>query len=220
MLQAHRASSSPWPWSQGSDGVMMLSLVHTLCVLGWVLSGLLSGAQAEIFAPNSPFRELARGAFLHSWRAAVQSVPELANLKQDSLMLANRADADDCGKKLLCELARKERNGEEPMSWDEKLMLDYYEATQVDYSSDSLFFNIAVKVGKEQDRACDQVYPRCLISLPEMLKILHRQGISFEIPGQDRDCQVYFLWKKKSHRSVRNEVDNVEEVEEEATIEE
>ena len=34
-----------------------------------------------------------------------------------------------------------------------------------------------------------------------MLKILRRQGISFEIPGEERDCQVYFLWKKKSKRA-------------------
>ena len=35
-----------------------------------------------------------------------------------------------------------------------------------------------------------------------MLKILRRQGISFEIPGEERDCQVYFLWKKKDKREA------------------
>ena len=57
-------------------------------------------------------------------------------------------------------------------------MLDYYERDRIDYSSDSLFFNIAVKVsklskmsgqkcaagclqvGKEKERDCNEVYPR------------------------------------------------------------
>ena len=56
-------------------------------------------------------------------------------------------------------------------------MLDYYERNRIDYSSDSLFFNIAVKVrklskmaghyaagclqvGKEKERDCNEVYPR------------------------------------------------------------
>jgi len=45
------------------------------------------------------------------------------------------------------------------------------------------------------------------MALPEMLKILRRQGISFEIPGEEKDCQVYFLWKKKTPRPVENEVE-------------
>ena len=38
------------------------------------------------------------------------------------------------------------RKSEPDLNWDEALLLNYYEATRVDYSSDSLFFNIAVKV--------------------------------------------------------------------------
>ena len=33
-----------------------------------------------------------------------------------------------------------------------------------------------------------------------MLAILRRQGFSFDIPGKERDCQVYFLWKKKEKK--------------------
>merc|ERR1711963_1369414 len=66
-------------------------------------------------------------------------------------------------------------------------------------------FNIAVKVGLE-GQLCEEVYPRCILALPELLRILRRQGISFDIPGQDRDCQVYFLWKKKKPSSIENEV--------------
>ena len=33
-----------------------------------------------------------------------------------------------------------------------------------------------------------------------MLEILRRQGIAFDIPGEERDCQVYFLWKKKDKK--------------------
>jgi len=161
--------------------------------LGIVVTG-------EYFAPNSPLRELARGAFLNSWPVS----KGLFDLKKESLLLANKADADDCGKRLLCELAGKRK---EELSWDEELMLEYYEASRVDYTSDSLFFNIAVKVGREKERSCTDVYPRCLMALPEMLKILRRQGISFEIPGEEKDCQVYFLWKKKTPRPVENEVE-------------
>merc|ERR1712106_950305 len=113
----------------------------------------------------------------------------------DSLKEANFQDTDDCAKKLLCELA-----GKEDLNWDEELLINYYDKP-VNYGSDSLFFNIAVKVGKDGERECYAVYPRCFLDLPEMLKILRRQGISFEIPGEERDCQIYFLWKKKSKRT-------------------
>ena len=52
-----------------------------------------------------------------------------------------------------------------------------------------------------------EVYPKCFLDLPDMLKIMRRKGISFEIPGEERDCQVYFLWKKKEH-SVESIKDN------------
>ena len=50
-------------------------------------------------------------------------------------------DSDDCAKKLLCGLAGRDA----PLQWDEELLLNYYNQP-VDYSADSLFFNIAVKV--------------------------------------------------------------------------
>merc|ERR1711971_201727 len=148
---------------------------------------------------NSPLRELARGAFLASW--PVTNVPELEDIKEESLMMANKADAEDCAKRLLCEIARKE----DQLEWDENLLMDYYRANRIDYTSKSLFFNIAVKVGQEGQK-CNEVYPRCILGLPELLRILRRQGISFDIPGQDRDCQVYFLWKKKKPAPSENEV--------------
>merc|ERR1711935_854312 len=142
----------------------------------------------------SPLRELARGAFLSSW--PVTSTPALSHLSQESLHISNEVDKDDCGKKFLCELARKDAG---QMYWDELLMLKYYDRT-IDYASKSLFFNIAVKVGKDRKRPCAEVYPRCSLELQEMLDILRRQGISFDIPGEERDCQVYFIWKKKNHK--------------------
>jgi len=163
------------------------------------LVGEVAGSLHGSFTSNSPLRELARGAFLASW--PVTNVPELEDIKEESLMMANKADAEDCAKRLLCEIARKE----EQLEWDENLLMDYYRANRIDYTSKSLFFNIAVKVGQEGQK-CNEVYPRCILGLPELLRILRRQGISFDIPGQDRDCQVYFLWKKKKPAPSENEV--------------
>jgi len=145
-------------------------------------------------APNAAMRELAKGAFINSW--PVTNKPELQHLKTESLKDANFHDTDDCAKKLLCQLAKKEG-----LEWDEELLINYYDEP-VNYGADSLFFNIAVKVGKDGERECFEVYPRCYLDLHEMLKILRRQGISFEIPGEERDCQVYFLWKKKDKRGA------------------
>ena len=33
-------------------------------------------------------------------------------------------------------------------------------------------------------------------------------GITFDIPGRDRDCQIYFLWKKKNHENSTEEETN------------
>merc|ERR1719234_2019121 len=161
--------------------------------------GGVGGSLHGSFTSNSPLRELARGAFLASW--PVTNVPELEDIKEESLMMANKADAEDCAKRLLCEIARKD----DQLEWDENLLMDYYRANRIDYTSKSLFFNIAVKVGQEGQK-CNEVYPRCILGLPELLRILRRQGISFDIPGQDRDCQVYFLWKKKKPAPSENEV--------------
>ena len=57
-----------------------------------------------------------------------------------------------------------------------------------------------MQVGKDGERECVDVYPRCILDLSEMLEILRRQGISFDIPGEERDCQIYLLWKKKDKK--------------------
>jgi len=163
------------------------------------LGGIAASGLHGSFTSNSPIRELARGAFLASW--PVTNVPELDDIREEMLMMANKADAEDCGKRLLCEIARKE----DELEWDETLLMDYYKASRIDYTSKSLFFNIAVKVGQEGQK-CNEVYPRCILGLPELLRILRRQGISFDIPGKERDCQVYFLWKKKKPAPGENEV--------------
>jgi len=173
---------------------IQVSVLSFVVFIGGVIGGLHGS-----FTPNSPLRELAKGAFLASW--PVTDVPELDDIKEESLMMANKADAEDCAKRLLCEIARKE----DQLEWDETLLMNYYKANRIDYTSKSLFFNIAVKVGLE-GQLCEEVYPRCVLALPELLRILRRQGISFDIPGQDRDCQVYFLWKKKKPSSSENEV--------------
>jgi len=180
--------------SKSVMGIVHVSLLSFVVFIGGVDGGLHGS-----FTPNSPLRELAKGAFLASW--PVTDVPELDDIKEESLMMANKADAEDCAKRLLCEIARKEGQ----LEWDETLLMNYYKANRIDYTSKSLFFNIAVKVGLE-GQLCEEVYPRCVLALPELLRILRRQGISFDIPGQDRDCQVYFLWKKKKPSSSENEV--------------
>merc|ERR1719466_106611 len=71
-------------------------------------------------APNAALRELAKGAFLNSW--PVTNKPELQHLKTESLKEANFQDTDDCAKKFLCELSRKEG-----LQWDEELLIEYYD---------------------------------------------------------------------------------------------
>merc|ERR1719209_2560320 len=176
-----------------------MSMVMFMILFSFYVGGFAAGGLHGSFSSNSPIREHARGAFLASW--PVTNVPELEDLREESLMMSNKADAEDCGKRLLCEIARKEGQ----LEWDEKLLLNYYRANRIDYTSKSLFFNIAVKVGQEGQN-CNEVYPRCILGLPELLRILRRQGISFDIPGKDRDCQVYFLWKKKKPAPSENEV--------------
>jgi len=183
--------------SIASSAVMALKMFMTL--FSFYVGGVAAGGLHGSFSSNSPIRELARGAFLASW--PVTNVPELEDIREESLMMSNKADAEDCGKRLLCEIARKEGK----LEWDEKLLMEYYRANRIDYTSKSLFFNIAVKVGQEGQK-CNEVYPRCILALPELLRILRRQGISFDIPGKDRDCQVYFLWKKKKPAPGENEV--------------
>ena len=54
-----------------------------------------------------------------------------------------------------------------------------------------------MKVGKDGERDCQDAYPSCFLKLPEMLKLIRRQGISFELPADELECQVYVVWRKK-----------------------
>ena len=62
-----------------------------------------------------------------------------------------------------------------------------------------------LKVGKDGFRSCTEVYPRCLLDLETLLGTLRRQHISFQIPGQQRDCEVFLLWTKKKDNITRIE---------------
>ena len=64
-------------------------------------------------------------------------------MRQETIREADYQDGDDCAKKFLCELSGKDRTD---MDWDEALLFNVYNQPVLDYSSDSLFFNIAVKV--------------------------------------------------------------------------
>lgn len=155
----------------------------------FVSLGLCHAEQSGLPATNTPLSELVRGAFINYW--PLLNRPDLQHLRSGSLKAANFQDTDDCAKKLLCELSRKKDR-----TWDEDLVYTYYDQP-VDYMSDSLFFNIAVQVGKDGERDCQDAYPKCFLKLPEMLKLIRRQGISFELPADELECQVYVVWKKK-----------------------
>merc|ERR1712106_711757 len=144
---------------------------------------------AGIPSTNTPLAELVRGAFIHSW--PLLDRPELQDLKSKALKGADFHDTDDCAKKLLCELAKKRDR-----TWDEDLLYRYYDKP-VDYVSGSLFFNIAIQVGKDGERNCKDVYPNCFLDLSEMLKTIRRQGISFKLPVGYLDCDIDISWKKK-----------------------
>ena len=64
-------------------------------------------------------------------------------MRQEITREADYQDGDDCAKKFLCELSGKYRSD---MDWDEALLFNVYNQPVLDYSSESLFFNIAVKV--------------------------------------------------------------------------
>ena len=64
-------------------------------------------------------------------------------MRQEIIKEANYQDGDDCAKKFLCELSGKFSSD---LEWDEALLFNVYNQPVLDYSSDSLFFNIAVKV--------------------------------------------------------------------------
>jgi len=132
--------------------------------------------------------------------ALVNALPDLNtdDLQKMELMQfseMNLIDTDDCGKKMLCELARKEK-----LTWDERHLLSYFN-NPVNFTSDALFFNIAVQVGKERERECESVYQSCFLNLSEMLKIIRREGISVEVPGDELKLEVNFNWRKKSKSS-------------------
>lgn len=67
---------------------------------------------------------------------------DISSVRQETLQDANYQDSDDCAKKFLCELSRTYWN---ELDWDETLLIKYFNQ-QIDYSSESLFFNIAIKV--------------------------------------------------------------------------
>jgi len=168
-----------------------------LLLVLWVRAGV-EHALSSYSPSNVALRELATSAFIYSW--PVGQISELQELKTRVVKDAIFHDSEDCAKKLLCGLAGRDP----PLQWDEELLLNYYNQ-RVDYSSDTLFFNIAVKVGKDGFRSCTEVYPRCLLDLETLLGMLRRQHISFHIPGQQRDCEVFLLWTKKKDNITRIE---------------
>ena len=68
---------------------------------------------------------------------------DIISMKQEITREADYQDGDDCAKKFLCELSGPFRTG---LEWHESLLVNVYNQPVLDYSSDSLFFNIAVKV--------------------------------------------------------------------------
>ena len=64
-------------------------------------------------------------------------------MRQEIIREANYQDGDDCAKKFLCELSGKYLSD---LEWDEELLFNVYNQPVLDYSAESLFFNIAVKV--------------------------------------------------------------------------
>jgi len=182
---------------------------------------LLATVRAGWKSPNSAFRELMRAALTSLWDFTSDQI--LDEVRTESLRAAGFQDTDDCAKKLLCELARKSKFDSKidslpeipnassfpggafalqksDLAWDEKLLMRFYHKS-LDYDADSLFFNLAVQIGKRGERFCHEVYPNYLMDLEEMRDILRRQGITFDIPGIDRDCQVYLFWKKNEDSS-------------------
>jgi len=174
-----------------------------MCLLHLSLTGVSGrGHEHKLHSsqPSSPLREMMRGAILDSW-------PIFQNQKRnkdDALLLANELDVESCAKKFLCELAKTK--GE--LEWDEELVLKQF-TKKVDWTSSSLFFNIAVKLGNEDKRTCSTIYPMCSLSKEDMTDVFRRQGISFTIPGKDRNCMFYLLWKKTtdSNEEIRANVD-------------
>ncbi|XP_023332580.1 uncharacterized protein LOC111704546 isoform X3 [Eurytemora carolleeae] len=119
-------------------------------------------------ASNS-IRELAKAAILKSWPFGDKQV--MADLISEYEVFANSLDFDDCGKKFLCQMSGKKS---EDLEWDEEMM-----------------------VGKSSVGNCDAVYSNCLLTQEELVDSLRNQGLSVDIPGADRDCSFYFLWRSK-----------------------
>ena len=93
---------------------------------------------------------------------------------------------------------------------------------------------LTIQVGKS-GASCSSTYLRCVLELEELLQIFRRQGnpnyyltwlwlvikigknlysgvllgITFDIPGDERDCQVYFLWKKKDEGDIDEDKINI-----------
>jgi len=150
---------------------------------------------------TNSLRELAGGAFL---KATPFGNKQLIGKTVDrTFHYVSKLDSEDCSKKLLCGLAGKV----DKLTWDEELMLQAFQSP-IDYTSPYVQLRVAVEVGRKNVTNCKMVYSRCTLELHEMTKVLRRQGISFEIPGAEKDCSVYFLWKttgrKKGERAGKN----------------
>jgi len=150
-----------------------------------------SGKGHSVFTSLSqPLEGVAKAAFLSAWGS--QYMQDEEERLGEVYKHINKVDKDSCAKKFLCELARKKG----PLDWYEKLIFGHYDKPVV-WSAPSVFFNIAVKVGKEDSRSCIEVYPGCVWNLEEMANILKKQGINFHIQGLESDTQVYLLWGQK-----------------------
>lgn len=175
---------------QARSSKMWLPAFLLCCVGGMVKS--------EI---TNSLRELAGGAFLKATPFGDKNL--IGKTVDKTFQYVSKLDAEDCGKKLLCGLAGKQGK----LTWDEELMLKAFQGS-IDYTSPYVQLRVAVEVGRRNVTNCKMVYSRCSLQLHEMTKLLRRQGISFEIPGQEKDCSVYFLWKttgrKKNERVAKN----------------
>jgi len=129
---------------------------------------------------SNSIRELARGAILKSWPYGDRKL--MRSMTEEYEEYANSLDFDDCGKKLLCQLAGKKA---EDMEWDEEMLIKSY-SKDIDYTSPTVQFSVATQVGMSSPENCDTVYSNCLLTKQELLSSLRDQGLSVDIPGSDR----------------------------------
>merc|ERR1712117_157926 len=82
-------------------------------------------------------------------------------------------DQDDCSKRLVCELNRMRRDGEE-MTENEIVMAEAFgSGNELDVAKPSLAFDIAAIIGREVGgNRCELNYRRCETTVPEMLRMI------------------------------------------------